>query len=486
MKILKSKFLSGHPFIIISALSWLIIVFISYQRNIQEIDNYVFNLALNEARTNFERDVIYRRWVTLEGGVYVPVSEYTQPNPYLNVPNRDVQTTDGQKLTLVNPAYMTRMVYELGLKDQRTKGHITSLNPIRPANKADAWESKALNLFEDGIKEFYEIDTAKGLSTFRYMAPFVTEKACLKCHAEQGYKEGDIRGGISISVPFDNYSASAAGHKKGELIYHLILGLVGLTVLLIFNKYSGEIKSKQILYESLKKEKELNELKSRFITTASHEFRTPLTIIQSYTELMLLQIPEDNKEKFKRYTSVILNSVSSMTGMIEELLMASRAEEKKITFNPEPIDLFKFLNDFLERSILDKNKNHNIELNYLCETKIFNLDPKHLNTIFLNLISNAQKYSAAENKILLTVNCDSKYLNINVADKGIGIPGKDIPFVFERFHRAANCGSVQGTGLGLSIVKYLVELHNGDVSVESELNKGTVFKIRIALNIKVV
>ena len=166
-------------------------------------------LAVGGSTSNFEKDVVYRKWASIHGGVYVPVSEHTPPNPYLaNVPNRDVETTSGLKLTLVNPAYMTRQVHELGLADYGLRGHITSLNPLRPENAPDEWERKSLEEFNRGKDEVWSLEKINDKVYLRYMRPFLVDSSCLKCHAHQGYKVGDIRGGISVSCPWEKSEKS--------------------------------------------------------------------------------------------------------------------------------------------------------------------------------------------------------------------------------------------------------------------------------------
>jgi diguanylate cyclase (GGDEF)-like protein/PAS domain S-box-containing protein len=141
-----------------------------------------------------------RDWNARHGGVYVPVTDSTVPNPYLEHPRRDVVTQDGMALTLVNPAFMTRQIGELTEQTDGIKLHITSLKPIRPANAPDAWEAEALRRFEAGLPEFVEL--IPGIApAYRYMAPLKVAKSCLQCHEMQGYVLGQVRGGISITMP---------------------------------------------------------------------------------------------------------------------------------------------------------------------------------------------------------------------------------------------------------------------------------------------
>ncbi|HEY3400027.1 MAG TPA: PAS domain S-box protein [Geothrix sp.] len=160
-------------------------------------------IALNRAMDSYHKDLAYRRWAAERGGVYVPLNGKTPPNPYLaHLPERDITTTQGKRFTLVNPAYMTRMVHELGEDAYGLRGHITSLRPIRPDNAPDPWERKALEAFEHGARELSEVVEQKGgRPILRFMGAFLVEPSCLACHAHQGYKVGEVRGGISITVP---------------------------------------------------------------------------------------------------------------------------------------------------------------------------------------------------------------------------------------------------------------------------------------------
>jgi diguanylate cyclase (GGDEF)-like protein/PAS domain S-box-containing protein len=142
-----------------------------------------------------------RDWNARHGGVYVPVTDATQPNPYLEHPRRDLLTADGEAMTMVNPAFMTRQIAELAAQTEGIRLHITSLNPIRPENAPDAWEAEALRDFEKGRKEVLSLVEQDGVVLHRYMAPLRVAQPCLQCHEAQGYRLGDIRGGISVDMP---------------------------------------------------------------------------------------------------------------------------------------------------------------------------------------------------------------------------------------------------------------------------------------------
>lgn len=173
------------------------------------LDEQVTALARERGITLFNLIEITREWNARHGGVYVPVTEETQPNPYLKVPQRDVVTQEGQRLTKINPAYMTRQIAETAELSSGVRFHITSLNPIRPGNVADAWEQESLARFEQGQTEalsYFEAGV-DGVPVHRYMAPLLVKPSCMKCHAEQGYQVGDVRGGISVTMPADRLIA---------------------------------------------------------------------------------------------------------------------------------------------------------------------------------------------------------------------------------------------------------------------------------------
>jgi len=192
-------------------------------------------IALNRAMDSYHKDLAYRRWASARGGVYVPLDEKTPPNPYLaHRPDREITTPGGKVLTLVNPAYMTRMVHELGEKEYGLKGHITSLNPIRPENAPDAWERKVLESFERGVSRHSEVVQQDGRTVLRFMGAFPVEASCLGCHAHQGYKVGDVRGGISVTVPVGTGVAaiglSHTGMSQVVIAGFWLLGGMGIAV----------------------------------------------------------------------------------------------------------------------------------------------------------------------------------------------------------------------------------------------------------------
>jgi len=236
---------------------WSILIGLSLAWNLRTQESGFLEAARIEARTAFDKDVIYRRWNAASGGVYALVTGGTLPNPYLDIPERDITTPLGKRLTKINPAYMTRQVHELALKACGIRGHITSLNLIRPANAPDPWETRALREFQTGLKEVSSVEEIEGNEYMRLMRPLLTEKGCLKCHATQGYKLGDIRGGISVSIPMAPLMVIAQSHNLALCVGHGLLWLAGLVGIgFAFRRLNQQIHKRMGMEEVLRESEE--------------------------------------------------------------------------------------------------------------------------------------------------------------------------------------------------------------------------------------
>jgi len=198
-----------------------------------------------QVSTLFEQNLVYRRWAASHGGVYVPVTDTFKPNPYLITPNRDLTATNGMKLTLVNPAWMTRQVFELLNKQMELPiiNRLTSNRYLNPANKPDEWEENALLFFEQGKTEMGDIKVINDQPYMRLMKPIVIEKGCLKCHGHQGYNVGDIRGGISVSIPMKPYYDALSSEKRSVIISYFAFWAIGMGFILFF---TGTVSRQQI------------------------------------------------------------------------------------------------------------------------------------------------------------------------------------------------------------------------------------------------
>lgn len=211
------------------------LVALSYFWQAAQIDQNLTLLAHERGSVLFRLIELTRDWNARHGGVYVPVTKVTQPNPYLEVPRRDIVTTDGQQLTLVNPAFMTRQIAEIAEQADGVRFHITSLNLVRPENAADGWEAETLRAFEkreisDRLSFFADGGGVLQGPVHRFMAPLEIKEACLQCHKKMGYKIGDVRGGISVTMPAGRLLEVAA-QQHSRLAFASVLGFIIIAAL---------------------------------------------------------------------------------------------------------------------------------------------------------------------------------------------------------------------------------------------------------------
>lgn len=221
------------------ALLWSVLIAALFFLNVRELHKNPALHAELQANSQIDSAINFRSWAAHFGGVYVRPTEKYPPNPYLNTPKRDVTTTDGEKLTLINPAYMTRQVFQDFYGSGDGNGHITSLRLLNPNNAADEWERKALLSFEAGDKKASTIETTpEGMRIFRFMKPLYIEEKCLACHGDQGYKVGDVRGGISTFIDLNEGESIVSGSIRSLAWTYGVVWLVGLIGIFISFKRS--------------------------------------------------------------------------------------------------------------------------------------------------------------------------------------------------------------------------------------------------------
>jgi PAS domain S-box-containing protein len=212
------------------AVVWTSILVLSLALSIKEVRKDTKELVYSKAVAHFNKDQALRFWATEHGGVYVPVTEQTLPNPYLvNILERDIETPAGKHLTLMNPAYVVRQMNEWFTDLYGVYGHITSLKPLRPQNASDDWERAALVAFKQGSEEVSQFSSIEEKPYFRFMRPMLVKTGCLKCHGHQGYEEGDVRGGVSVSVPLTPLLAAQQGRIKTLVLTCALLWIIGLS-----------------------------------------------------------------------------------------------------------------------------------------------------------------------------------------------------------------------------------------------------------------
>ena len=231
-------------------------------------------------------------------------------------------------------------------------------------------------------------------------------------------------------------------------------------------------RAEESILKALEKERELGEIKSHFVTMASHEFRTPLATILSSTDILERYNHKLTEEKKNEHFRRIQLSVEHTISLLNDVLLIGKAEADKLEFQPTPIELVKFCHDLVE-AIQSTTNSHTIT--FCTQEQFINacLDEKLLRQILSNLLSNAIKYSYQGGIIQFNLSREPEKIVVRIRDEGIGIPVIDQSKVFNAFHRASNVSNISGTGLGLAIVKKSVDLHNGSIDIESEVGVGT-------------
>jgi len=271
---------------LILAWSCILAAFLTFIINVYHKDT--IKEATREAKDYYELNLQYRRWSARLGGVYAP-SDKVAPNPHLIVTDRDVTTNSGKSLTLVNPAYMTRMVFESIRKESHNPiiNRLVSLKPLNPANAPNAWELETLQLFEKmNIRERSQLLMIDNRPYLQFMAAFITEEGCLRCHAHQGYKLGDVRGGMSIAIPMNEYLSLEAGRVNSLLGGFALLWVLGSAGIALSSnrRFQQEM---LLIEERVKLEKEVVERQQAVVALQKTEHFLQ-TIIDSEPECVKL------------------------------------------------------------------------------------------------------------------------------------------------------------------------------------------------------
>lgn len=240
--------------------------------------------------------------------------------------------------------------------------------------------------------------------------------------------------------------------------------------------------SKKEVLKALEKEKELNNLKSSFVTTASHEFRTPLGTILSSASLISRYTAPGDADKRAKHVERIRSAVTNLTEILNDFLSIDKLEEGIIRNNPVQFPLEPFIGKTIDELKAIAKADQQLVYDHEEEYTMVMLDQQLFRNVIINLISNAIKYSPEKSTVNIRSEISHNKIIIRITDQGIGIPRQDQHHIFTRFFRAQNATNIQGTGLGLNIVKKYIELMEGDISFESEVEKGTTFKVELPLN----
>ncbi len=510
---------------------WTVLIFVLARQFISFQKESVLELVETEAVSHFRADWTFRQWASEMGGFYVFVDEDTLPNPRLShVPEQNITTGSGRPLTLMNPAWALRSLNEFKNMENRTVGHITSLNLLREENRPDPWETEALFSFEKGRVDASGISYKEGVPFFRYMEPIYVETSCLKCHGYQGYEVGDIRGGISVSVPFSPYIAIEKAQVQSTVIlfssiYAAVFSGILLSAFLIFRKQEAvregslrlresnikleqEVESSQKANQNLQQEirkrqeaeKENLMLQSQLNYKSkmdglgqlaggvAHDFNNILNGISGAAELLQITNP-DLSESSGKYVDMILSASERAADLVKKLLIYSKNSNSDYSCT----DIHRILENAF--ALTENTVNRRIRMGLVKNARQSTVygDPSDLETVFMNLIVNA--LHAVERDGEINVSTENlyydkeftdgssfqvepgQYVQIKVSDTGCGISPAIIDQIFNPFFTTREPG--QGTGLGLTTVYNVMKNHKGSLEVTSLPGEGTTFTLAL-------
>lgn len=460
---------------------WTLFIIASFIWNYKALKNQIEGVALNKSRAFFQYNVSTRAWNSGHGGVYVPVTETTKPNPYLEDSLRDIVSTEGLQLTKINPAYMTRQIAEINNKEYYIQFRITSLNPIRPKNKADEWETASLKKFEEGATEVFEKVGSNPNSRYKYMGPFYVISDCLKCHAKQGYKVGDIRGGISVTFSTNPLDKVFLSQLYPLCFIHAIVLILGMLGIVLYQRktqtYLNRIHEKNI---QLKKS---NATKEKMFSIISHDLNSPFNIIQGYTDILSTQYDDYEDSQRKQLISEIDKSAKSSYNLLQDLLTWTTNQDEELEPKKIRIDIFQLIEDAIgpyKPSAILKS----IETEIQCpKDTLVELDRDMIKTVLGNLYNNAIKFTPNKGNIQVVVKIQEFKFQCSIIDNGVGMSEEQQDKLFNPQHKISTQGTnyESGTGFGLLICKEIIDKHDGRLWVNSTINKGSEFSFEIPI-----
>lgn len=480
---------------------WGIGVWTALTVHVADIHTQSIRIATEGARNMFRMVVLTRSWNSSHGGVYVPVTPKTQPNPYLDVARRDVTTTDGQALTLVNPAYMTRLIAEMAESDSGAIFRLTSLRPIRPENAPDEWERAALLSFESGNKETIAVTQGAPTQQLRYMAPLQVQQTCMSCHARQGYKVGDVRGGISVSQRYAPIEAATrAGVEQARLTYgsvFVVVTALGWLLLELLRRRWLDLEGKIFELRHTREELVLSEKMAslgRMVAGFAHEINTPVGVAVgavSHNEdaldrisAMLSQEEVSEEDLREELNGVRQGSALAMANLRRAANLVQSFKRTSIDQTSEQARVFEMselVNDVLF-ALQGTLKRLPITVHVECPPAM-QLDgvPGLIEQLLTNLVMNAVQHAFCDGQragnIHIRVQREGSNIHLEFADDGVGMDAGQIARIFEPFYTTRR--GQGGSGLGLYICYTIVTSRlGGSIECHGQPQAGCRFDVR--------
>lgn len=354
-----------------------------------------------------------------------------------NLPDFIVRFDSATRILFANTPVLQGLEMSLGLKEENILGK-TYRELGFPPEQCDFWEKRIRSVWEAGetseIEYTYETPQGVLVANWR-LIPELDEN-------------GKTKSILSLSRDVTEQKRLEAESRRAE-----------------------------VLRAELEKEKEIIALKQQFISTVSHEFRTPLSIIKVSSDLLNQYFEKISDKRRRELLQDINLQINELTTLIDDTLDLTRAQVGKVEFNPAPVDLAPFCQAIFDQTKFASNRDQQFEFINNAPRKPVRVDNQLLKHILTNLLSNAIKYTPDNTRICFELDHNEREVIFRIMDEGIGIPEKDQGRLFEPFHRAENVGHISGTGLGLAIVKQYVELHGGQIEVESQEGKGSTFSV---------
>lgn len=492
---------------------WSLLIGFSIFWNLSNTEAQIMKLAYTEAQANLNKDITFRRWGTLHGGVYVPITELQQSVPYLaHVPGRDVVTTDGLRLTLLNPASMLRQMMDLYAEEYGVRGRITGLRQLNPGNAPDEWERVQLERFSRGeATEVWSISEIDGRPHLRYLRAMFMEPGCDKCHGVLGYKTGDMRGATGLNLPLEPYLAQVASSKINLGLTHALIWLIGLGGIFWGNwlatnwareqsraraaleLHRDELESQvaertAALSESMHAAEAASRAKSTFLANMSHEIRTPLNAINGGLHLL-------KRSGLQQSQLQLLGKIETASRHLLELINGvldlSKIEAGKFALAEASFSVLQVMGNLISiQNERAQEKGLSLRTEVDPEIPPWLLgDGLRLQQALLNYVGNAIKFtdsgSVTLRARLIEQTENDVHLRFEVVDTGIGIAADDMVTLFCEFEQIDNSSTRRygGTGLGLAITRKIARLMGGDAGGESRPGEGSLFWIEVRFTI---
>ena len=475
----------------------------------------ILRQAEQQARMLYKQILLTRQWASDHQGLFIMKRKGVEPNPYLDLPT--VTDSSGQTYFLRNPAMITRELAQYAKQDGLGYFRVTSLKPINPSNVPDSFEHDALHSFEnDGALEMISVNQGAPGREVRFMAPLRVTESCLGCHAQHGYQKGDIRGGLSITIPID-WADNLIKKNMHSLIFIGILSVLFVTVALflmfetlIVHRISRLSKAMETFPEDINEQKmlpslfkdELDSVNENFnmfcdrlrksqkellkaqqqahlsekmaslgiLTTGiAHEVNNPLGGMLNCVKA--LQETPGDRDMLNRYLPLIEKGLRQIEMIMRQLLNFGRSEPLQI----RSVDVSALFSECVEL-LSFKFKNIRIEMD-IDVHRPHQLDAEALKQIIINISLNAVQAMGDKGSLFIGCCESDDDLVITFRDTGPGISQADLPHIFDPFFTTKDVG--EGTGLGLAVTYSLVQRMQGEISVESSVDEGTRFKITI-------